>query len=143
MAKNVPTILVASAARITSDVSSAVEVRAGLKALAVVLDVTNADTDAGDTLNVRIQTTFDNVNYSDIASFAQVIGTAAAGKQEAIINCEVAPTTPLQAPTAGSLAAGSILQGPIGPQIRAAWAIVNFGTADASFTFGVTVLPIH
>jgi hypothetical protein len=137
------TTLVSSAARTTSGTSDTAILHGGIKAMVFLLDVTNADTDAGDTLNVRVQETPDEgTTWNDIVSFAQVIGTGAAGKVLAKVNCEASPETELGAPTE-ALAAGNVLQGPVCPYVRAKWTIVNAGTVDASFTFSLTMYVIR
>lgn len=130
--------LLASAARTASDVSSAEILPRGVKGLKFLLNVTNADTAAGDTLNVYIQESIDNVTWNDRVSFAQVVGTDAASKQQACINPEVVPTTPIGAPSDASLSASTVLQGPFAQYMRVKWVVVDADTDNASFTFGIT-----
>lgn len=139
-----PYTLAALTARTTSSTSSSVVLPKNLKALVFMLNTTVADTDAGDTLNVYIQESFDEgTTWHDRVSFTQKIGTDAAAKEYAVINCEVAPETERGAPTDATLAAASVLQGPVCPYIRAKWVIVNAGGVDQSFTFAITMLAIR
>lgn len=131
--------LLDSEARTASGVSDSAKLPTGIQSLVFMLDVTNADTDAGDTLNVRIQESPDaGTTWNDIVSFAQIIGTDSAVKSIAKINCNVSPETELGAPSE-ALGAGNVLQGPVCPYIRAKWTIADAGTDDASFTFAVAM----
>jgi hypothetical protein len=140
-----PITLLALAARTASDVGLSFPLPRGLKALIFLFDVTNADKDANDTLNVYIQESPDGgTSWNDIVSFAQVIGTDNPSKKLAKINCEISPETELGALADASLAAGSVLQGPVCPLIRPKWVIVDGGgDADQTFTFGLTMLAIR
>jgi len=137
--------LVAAAARATSSNSTPIVLPTGLKALAFLLNVTVCDVDAADTLNVYIQESFDEgTTWNDRVSFTQKIGTDAAAKEYAVINCEVAPETERGAPADASLAAASVLQGPVCPYIRAKWVIVEgVGGGTVSFNFGIILLAIR
>ncbi len=135
--------LLASAPRTANGTGNAVTLHRGLKALEFLLTLTNADKDAGDTLNIYIQESIDNSNWNDIISFVQLNGESAAQKILAKINCQVAPETELGAMADGSLAAGSVLQGPVGPYLRAKWVLVDSGDADQTFTFGISYVEIR
>lgn len=138
-----PYTFLAAAARTASGVGSSISLPKNLKALLFLLKVTNADTDAGDTLNIYIQESLDGgTTWNDRVSFTQVIGTDSASAIKAAINCEVAPETELGAQADASLAAGSVLQGPVAPLIRPKWIIVD-GDGDATFTFGIQLLSIR
>jgi hypothetical protein len=58
---------------------------AGFGQLELVLDVTNADTDAGDTLDVFVDCSIDGVTWFNICHFTQVLGTDVPKKFIAII----------------------------------------------------------
>ena len=67
------------AARTTSSTSSSQTLPPRCKGLVFLLNVTNADTDANDTLDVYIQESPDGgTTWNDIAHFAQILGTTAA-----------------------------------------------------------------
>ena len=145
MTKNVPTTLVASGARTASDVSSAAPLRAGMKALMFLLDMTAPLKDAGDKIDILIQDSPDGgTTYNDLVAYVQVLGNASASKQLAIVNCEVAPTTALGEPTDGTMSDG-VRAGPCGNLVRAKWIVTKDGDSpeDQSFTFSITMLPIH
>jgi len=146
MSRDIKTLL-ASVARTTSDVSSSIALpkrtgvptSASLKSLVFLLGVTNADTDANDTLDVFIQESPDGgTTWNDICHFAQVIGTASAGKQQAIINCEAEPEIEMAAPSDAAMAVSTVRQGPVCSPIRAKYIIVDGGSdADQTFTFSL------
>jgi hypothetical protein len=108
----------------------------GYSRLAVLLSVTNADTDAGDTLDVYVDVSPDGgTTYLNAIHFAQVIGTDAASKAFAVLDAS-APGTSVIAVTADANA-GAVRPTLFGGLVRVRYVIVNAGAADASFTFGV------
>ena len=128
------------AARTTSSTSSSQTLPPRCKGLVFLLNVTNADTDANDTLDVYIQESPDGgTTWNDIAHFAQILGTTAAGKQQAIINCEAEPEIEVAAPADATMAVSTVRQGPVCSPIRVKYVIVDGGSdADQTFTFAVT-----
>ena len=46
----------------------------GCRAIAFVLDVTDADTNASDTFDVSVQTKLDGTNWLDVVHFTQILG---------------------------------------------------------------------
>ena len=100
------------------------------------LDVTAGGTDAGDTLDVAVETTIDGTNWFPIVAFTQVIGTAAAKRHIAKVSNDL---TQAMFEAAATLAAGSV-RNILGQQYRARWTIVNTSTVDVTFTFSVTAL---
>ena len=105
-----------------------------------LLDVTNADTEAGDTLNVYIQHSPDGVTYDDFVSFAQFIGTAAAANRRATWSALAAPETEHAATGDAVLAVGTVVQGPTAGKWRIKWVIVDVATlGNQSFTFSVSM----
>lgn len=97
-----------------------------------ILDVSNADTAAGDTFNLRIQSSMDPDDYrpiwDDFASFTQYTGTTAAGQEILTWNSAPTPETEKRAPADGTLAAGAVLQGPVGKHWRAKVTVVSADT---------------
>lgn len=131
--------LVASAAR-TADGTQDLPSASNVGAAVFFLDVSAAATDAGDTLNVRVQHSLDDgTTWDDFVSFTQVLGNG--GAKKFIASWTESTTTPeseVRVPADGTLAAGGVLQGPVGEKWRAKWAIVDAGTDNASFTFALT-----
>lgn len=97
------------------------------------LNVTAAATDAGDTLDVFVQTTIDGVNWIDIAHFTQVLGNGGAKRFIAKVSGELAET---MFEVGSALAAGSV-RNVLGDQYRVRYDVVDAGTDNASFTFSV------
>lgn len=132
--------LLASAARtasgtFTPDAAIAHSLARGGRAT-LQLTVSAAATDVGDTLDVYIQHSVDGgTTWDDFVHFTQVLGNGGAKKFLAAWSSTITPTTALGAPADGALAAG-VKQGPIGPQIRVKWVVVD-ADVDGSFTFGI------
>lgn len=104
-----------------------------------ILDVTAAATAAADTLNVRIQSSYnkDAVDpiWDDFASFTQVVGDGGAKQEILSWNRAPTPESEQRAPADGTLAAASVLQGPVGKWWRMDVTVVS-DTAP-SFTFSL------
>ncbi|MDO8751140.1 MAG: hypothetical protein Q7K03_08360 [Dehalococcoidia bacterium] len=106
----------------------------------ILFDLTVADTDAGDTLDVYVDVSLDGSTWLNAVHFTQIIGTDAASKRYAVLDPS-APGTAEILVTADA-AAGVVRPSLFGPQMRARWAIVDAGTDDASFTFSVVTYAI-
>ena len=144
MASNRHAILAASAARTANGAGDAVQLANKLKALVFLLDMTIPATDAGDKIDILIQDSIDGDTWNDLVAFVQVLGNAAASKQMAIVNCEVAPSTALAAPTDGSMSDG-VRAGPVCSLIRAKWIVTKDADnpEDQSFTFSIGMQAIR
>lgn len=108
------------------------------RGLAIGLVVSNADTDAGDTLDVFIQKNVgsnESPVWHDFVHFTQVIGTSGAVSKIAYVTADDI-TTALGDVKDGTLAVG-VENGPWSDRLRVKWTIVDAGADDASFTFGV------
>ena len=98
------------------------------------LDVTAAATEAGDTLDVFVQTSVDGVNWIDIVHFTQVLGNGGAKRHVAKILRDVAEAM-FEAGTA--LAAGAV-RNIFGTKFRVRWTIADVATlGNQSFNFSV------
>lgn len=129
------TELLASAARTADGNGSAVSGLGKYSKLFFELDVTAAATEAGDTLDVFIQTTIDGTNWIDVVHFTQCTGDGGAKRYIAKINASLAETMFEN----GTALAESAVRNILGDQYRVRWAIVDVPTADnQSFTFSVT-----
>ena len=146
---NEPFALLASAAR-TGTTKSATDTAYGsavrianfgrpIRALVAELDVTAAAKEAGDKLDVAVQTLVDgntdDGNWVDVIAFTQVLGNGGAKRYFAKI-AAVTALTMFEAATA--LTAGNI-RDLIGEQLRVKYAITNDADdpVDTSFTFAV------
>jgi len=130
--------LLASAARTPTAGTNADAVDiSGYSRLIALLTVTNADTDAGDTLDVYLDVSPDGGDtYLNAVHFTQVIGTDSASKEFAVLD-STTPGTATITVTADA-DAGAVRPTLFGGLIRVRYVIVNTSTADATFTFGVT-----
>ena len=135
--------LLASAARTAGTANgSAVALKNSTRALAFLLNVSAAATDAGDTLDVKIQHSPDQgTTWDDIAHFSQVLGNGGAVKEMAFISLDASPEDELRVPST-ALSAGSVMQGPVFPYIRAVGVIVD-ADGDGGFTYSVTMQAIR
>lgn len=105
--------------------------------LHATLDVTAAATDAGDTLDVYLDTSFDGgVTFVNIGHFTQVIGTG--GAKRYIMSFKSAPIAASNSVLAtADQAASAALQIGFGDRFRYRAVEVNTSTADSSFTFSL------
>ena len=102
------------------------------------LDVTAAATDAGDTLDVRVQTSIDGTNYFDVVAFTQVLGNGGAKRRIAKISASQ-PQADFDA--TATLAAGNV-RNMFGDLWRVNYTVVDVSTQNAAFTFTVKAMPI-
>ena len=107
------------------------------KGIAFILDVTAAATDAGDTLDVQVQTQIDGTNWVPVVSFTQVLGNGGTVRHVAKVVRDVAQS---MFEDSASLAAGSV-RNLLGNTWRVKWTIADAGTDNASFTFSVVAVP--
>lgn len=130
--------LAASAARTATGTGSAIRLPAA-QAFAFVLDLTNAATDVGDTLDVFVQTKLDGTNWVDVVHFTQILGNGAnALRYISKITAHVATAEFENATALGAAAVRNLM----GDEWRASWTVVDSGDADQTFTFSVTAIPM-
>jgi hypothetical protein len=136
-----PTILLASTATaagaINAATSSAVHIPGQPRSIAFVLDLTAAATDAGDTLDVKVQTRLDGTNWVDVVAFTQCLGNGGAKRHFAKIDAGIAQAL---FENGSALAAGSVRN-----LIGEVWRVVHTqvdADSDGSFTFSVTACPM-
>lgn len=133
--------LAASAARTATagTGATAVKMPLGAAAYGFVLDLTNAATDANDTLDVYIQTKLDGTNWVDVIHFTQILGNGADALRyvskvtPAVATAEFNNATALGAAAVRNLA---------GDEWRAYWVIVDPTGSNATFTFSVVGIPM-
>jgi hypothetical protein len=132
--KRIP--LFESAARTTTVVTTgtAAALRGPFTTLHLILDVTAAATDAGDTLDVTVQTRIAD-QWIDICAFTQVLGNGGAK----IIVAKINGHSDQALFTHSALTAGNTRY-LIGDALRAKHTIVD-ADADGSFTFSVYAVP--
>ena len=108
------------------------------EAIAFELDVTAAATDAGDLLDVFVQTTIDGTNYVDIAHFTQVLGNGGAKRYFTKVIASVATAEFENATALGAAAVRNLM----GIYYRVRWTVTDAGTDNASWTFAVYATPM-
>lgn len=106
-------------------------------ALPLELNVTAAAAAVGDTLDVKVQTTIDGTNWTDVCHFTQVLGNGGA----VIIYAKLQGDAAQAMYTDGALAAGSVRH-LFGDQYRVSYTIGDGGAHGQSFTFSVTARPM-
>lgn len=107
------------------------------KEMVVVLDVTAAATDVGDTLDAYIDTSFDGgVSFVNIGHFTQVLGNG--GAKKFIMSFKSAPIAASNCVAFGSdQAASAALQIGFGDRLRARIVTVDASTQNVSFTYSI------
>lgn len=109
-----------------------------VRAYGFVLDLTNAATDVGDTLDVKVQTKIDGTNWLDVVHFTQILGNGS-NTLRFIEKCAARPAfAGFEVGTA--LTAGNV-RDLLGDVWRVKYDQVDADT-DASFTFSVTACPM-
>jgi len=105
--------------------------------LQVILDVTAAATDATDTLDVYVDTSFDGgASFVNIGHFTQVLGNG--GAKKFIMGFKAAPIAASNCVAfTADQAAGAALQMGFGDRIRVRSVTVDASTQNASFTYSV------
>ncbi len=104
----------------------------------ILLNLTAAATEVGDTLDVYVDFSLDGTTWLNAIHFAQLLGNGGAKKFFAIID----PTNPGTAPfdATANAAVNTVRPAVTGAQVRVRWTLVDAGTQNASFNFGVTAL---
>lgn len=134
--------LAASAARTTGASGTGVDLRDGHwmpKRIKCVLADTAHATDAGDTLDVYIDTSWDGTTWINAGHFTQIAGNASptGGPKETItLSVEGTPGTAAVA-VSSDAAAGAVRPGELWRYLRARWAIADSGDGNSSHTFSV------
>lgn len=107
-------------------------------AYAFILDVTAAATDAGDTLDVQVQTLIDGTNWIPVVHFTQCIGTGGAKRYVA----KICPRSTAQAEfeSSATLTAGNVRH-LAGDAWRVQYVQVNTSTNNDAFTWSVVGIP--
>lgn len=107
--------------------------------IVILLNVTAAATEAGDTLDVYVDTSLDGgTTWINVVHFPQVLGNGGAKKYTAVLapqGGQSATATDVSA----DAAANTVRAGILGDQLRARYTTVDVATTtNMSFTFGVT-----
>ena len=127
-------VLAASAARVASGTGDGFRIRRPIGSLIAILELTNAHSASGDTLDVVVQTRLGST-WVDVAAFTQVLGNGTDTLQFVAKLSATEPQTLFG--TATGLTAGNVRH-ILGDEWRAKWTIAGTGT----FTFSVTIVPV-
>ena len=133
-------VLLSKTAVGTSQSGAAINIERPIYAL-FELDVTLADTDVGDTLDVYVQHSPDSgTTWYDFVHFPQFTGTDGAGKRHIVWSGTLIPVVvtepnPSLTPGAETLVANTVLHGVKFSTWRGRAVIVDAGAANASFSF--------
>lgn len=141
-----PVILLPSAARTSSDVGDTVELPVAdnsgsallKRGIHFVLNLTDAQTDTQDTLDVSIQTQLDGTNWIDVVHFTQILGD---GANALTYHAKITADGAQAIFEDGSALAESAVRNILGRQWRAQWTIVDSNDGDQTFTFEVKAIP--
>ena len=101
----------------------------------VILDITASATDAGDTLDVFIDISFDNVIWFNSIHFTQQAGNGSAKKEIAAINAGWYPTSVLD--VTADAANATVRPGLLGQFVRVRSTVVRLTGTDEAHTFSV------
>ena len=101
----------------------------------VLLDITASATIAGDTLDVFIDVSFDNITWFNAIHFTQQAGNGSAKKEIAAINAGWYPTAPLD--ITGDASSGAVRPGLLGQFVRVRSTVVRDTGVDEEHTFSV------
>lgn len=147
-----PVTLLASAARTGTtksstdtaygDAFSLQDVLDSVSALVFQLSVTAAAKEAGDILDVYVQTCLDGSNWVDVVRFPQVLGNGGAKRYVARLAQIPLEEHELFEASAAMSPSGEI-RNILGRQLRVKYALTNDSDdpVDTSFTFGVVAVP--
>ena len=126
-------------AQTASTTGAAVRLSSNYEEAIFVLDVTNADTDATDYLDVYIDVSPDGETWFNSTHFTQIAGNGAAAKIAAKITKggDFADPDAILAITADATA-GVVRQLGIMPYIRYRSVVTDASTDDATFTYSLT-----
>jgi len=132
--------LLASAARTSSPLTGSGNTAVfpgSIQGVNLTLDVTAAANDAGDKLDVYVQTKPDGTNWLDVCRFAQVLGTSTGIRKHAKIIANAASTE-----FGTSALSASQKRNVVGSEWRARWVVTAAATTgNESFTFSVVGQP--
>ncbi len=128
---------VTSAGAVASTNTDSVRLPGMVNALSFVCDVSAAAADAGDTLDIKVQTKIDGTNWVDVIHFTQILGNGGAKRFVAKLIANTAETLFLDA----ALAAGTTVRHLLGDEWRVNYVQVD-ADANSSFTWTVKACPM-
>lgn len=126
-----------AAGALTNVTTDEVRLPGAVNGIVFSLDVTAAATDAGDTLDVYVQTLLDGTNWVDVVHFTQCVGNGGAKRHVGKVLAGAAET---MFEASAALAAGSV-RNVLGDAWRVKYTQVD-ADSDGTFTFAVHALPM-
>lgn len=109
-----------------------------VNAIVFTVDYANNDTDAGDLLDVFVQTKIDGTNWLDVVHFTQISGTTGARR---FIE-KVAASPAFAGFEVGTALGSGQVRDLLGDEWRVRYTQVDDGDQDATFTFSVAACPM-
>jgi len=128
-------ILAALAARTVGANGTGVFIGGERQRFVVVNAITVSATAAGDTLDVYVDFSLDDVTYYNAVHFTQQAGNGAARTEFAVLDAANPGTAVVN--ITSDAAAAAVRPALFGPYLRARWALVDAGGGDTSHTFSV------
>lgn len=130
--------LLASAARVDAGSQTGSTITIGdAERVLIVLNITASATEAGDTLDVFIDVSWDGTNWYNAVYFTQQAGNGAAAKEIAVLDAAYTTDPDAVLAITADAAAGVVRQQLIGPYMRVRWVVTEVTTDNASHTFDV------
>jgi hypothetical protein len=132
-------VTLAASATVTETGNGSTEVRLpkDARAVAFVLDLTDAKTAAGDKLDVYVQVKLDGVNWVDAVHFTQILGN---GSNTLRFFAKVTAAGAEAVFENGTALGAAAVRNLIGLVTRVRWAVVSGDTP--SFTFSAVAIPM-
>lgn len=127
----------AAATAVAGATGTAVSFLGERKRFIVLLDITNSDTDADDTLDVYVDVLISGTSWANAIHFTQQAGDGAAKKEFAVLSIATPGATVTD--ITSDAASGAVRPEVFGSQMRARWTVTEgAGGGAASHTFAVT-----
>jgi hypothetical protein len=134
----VRTLQASAAQTATNTGTTAIRIPNAANGVVIVVDLTAAATDAGDLLDLYVQTKIDGTNWVDVYYAEQMLGNGGAKRFIAKLVGAVAQA---EFENATGLVASNVRH-LIGDEWRVRWTVTDAGADNASFTFSVTICPM-
>ena len=132
--------LSASSAKVATGDGTGVFIGGERKRFIVINAITASATAAGDTADVYVDFSLDNVTWYNAVHFTQQAGNGAARTEYAVLDASAPGTSAIDVTT--DAAAGVTRPSLFGPYMRARWVLVDGGGGDTSHTFSVIAYAI-
>jgi len=132
--------LSASSAKVATGDGTGVFIGGERKRFIVINAITASATAAGDTADVYVDFSLDNVTWYNAVHFTQQAGNGAARTEYAVLDASAPGAVAIDVTT--DAASGVVRPSLFGPYMRARWVLVDGGGGDTSHTFSVIAYAI-